>query len=255
MDSRRKYLMPLTAFRAIWTNAFRFIRIAIYPAAAGASIIALVVASSTTVLAQTPDDSLKIYTIELEKAFPFQQPTKGYGIYLGSGLILTTSHFVGRWHYLASYGISLPGEKLPAYIMKNNDAQQSNLALLSVDETRLPLQLRLRRNPLCTDPLKSGDVVVVVNLERVTRDLVVPAEDIPRNLRQNNATFVDEIHAPGSGIFYARTKCFAGIVETLLMKYTARKEGERSMPQTAGFKTRFIPARVIAAFLPEHPKK
>jgi hypothetical protein len=47
--------------------------------------------------AQTADDSLKIYAVNIVRTPPFEKQVTGDGIYLGGGLVITAAHVVGRW--------------------------------------------------------------------------------------------------------------------------------------------------------------
>ena len=46
--------------------------------------------------ADTPDDSLRIYAVNVVHTPPFGRPFIAYGIYLGEGAVLTAAHVVGR---------------------------------------------------------------------------------------------------------------------------------------------------------------
>ena len=50
-------------------------------------------------LKQTPDDSLKIYAVQIVQIRPFKEPSVGDGIYLGRGVVITAAHVVSRWPF------------------------------------------------------------------------------------------------------------------------------------------------------------
>src|SRR5262245_137338 len=116
-----------------------------------AAIFFVIVAAtiiSMPVEAQSPDDSLRIYAVNVVKTTPFQEPFTGYGIYLGKGAVITAAHVIGRWGFLKNPHVLIGGQSLSAKIIKEG-SEQIDLTLLSVDEVQLPVSLRLRRNPLC----------------------------------------------------------------------------------------------------------
>lgn len=110
----------------------------------------MIVAASTCALlpalAQKSDDasildeSLKIYAVNVVKS-RFYETFTGYGIYLGRGAAITAAHVVGRWHILTDLQVMIAGQKLPAKIVKEGSLAKTDLTVLSVDETRLPVSL------------------------------------------------------------------------------------------------------------------
>lgn len=46
---------------------------------------------SVPVQGQSPDDSLRIYAVNVVKTTPFRKPFIGYGIYLGKGAVITAA--------------------------------------------------------------------------------------------------------------------------------------------------------------------
>ena len=61
------------------------------------------------------------------------------------------SRIVG-WPFFTHPRVLIAGQDLRANIIKLSSFEQTDLALLSADETKLPVSLRLRRNPLCKAP-------------------------------------------------------------------------------------------------------
>src|SRR5215475_12830152 len=86
--------------------------------------------------ADPADDSLSIYAVNIIQDPP--QSWTGYGIYLGSGLVLTAAHVVGtaaRTHP----SVRIAGQVLPAALVKEGVFEQIDLTLLRVDERELPV--------------------------------------------------------------------------------------------------------------------
>jgi hypothetical protein len=67
-------------------------------------------------IAQSSDDSLKIYAVDVVKTPPFQRQFTGYGIYLGQGI--TAAHVVGHWPSITQPRVLIAGQDLPARIIK-----------------------------------------------------------------------------------------------------------------------------------------
>src|SRR5262245_49956631 len=95
------------------------------------------------------DDELKIYAVNVVKKAPLKDEFVGYGVYLGGGTVLTAAHVIGNWPALTHPRVRVAGLELPATIVKQGTLEDTDLALLSIDETQLPVSLTLRRNPLC----------------------------------------------------------------------------------------------------------
>src|SRR5690349_8898540 len=65
-----------------------------------------------------PDQSLRIYGVNVVHTPPFKDPFFGYGIYLGQGAILTAAHVVGRLPSYAKPHVIIAGKDLPARVVK-----------------------------------------------------------------------------------------------------------------------------------------
>src|SRR5262245_2545408 len=83
-----------------------------------AIFLVFVAATSMAVHAQSPDDSLRIYAVNVVKTTPFEEPFTGYGIYLGKGAVITAAHVIGRWGFLKNPHVLIAGQSLPAKIIK-----------------------------------------------------------------------------------------------------------------------------------------
>ena len=106
---------------------------------------------------------MKIYAVNVFHSTPFEKTVIGGGVYLRNGLIITASHVVGNWPTFQNPRVLIAGQDLAAHVIKEGSVETVDLALLSVDKSRLPVSLRLRRNPICKRPPKAGTSVLVVD--------------------------------------------------------------------------------------------
>jgi hypothetical protein len=192
--------------------------------------------------AQSPDDDLRIYAVDVINAVPFKNPFSGYGVYLGQSAIITAAHVVGHWSLFMNPTIAIAGEKVSAKVMKEGSFPQLDLALLSVADASLPVSLRLRRDPLCKDVPPTGTEVVVVYPERTVRSRIASAQEIAPQYRRQFGTLIGEQQGSGSGVFDANKKCLLGIMSAAVTRYGYQRRDGR-----LGY---FVPATTIADFLP-----
>ena len=94
----------------------------------------------------------------------------------------------------------IAGRDLPADVIKQGSFDTTDLALLSVDETHLPVSLLLRRNPLCKEPPKAGENVVVVVPGGTVRSRIIS--------RSGSNTFIADVSTTGDSgwVFLMRRK-------------------------------------------------
>jgi len=203
------------------------------------------------VQAQSPDDSLRIYAVNVVKTTPFQEPFTGYGIYLGRGAVITAFHVIGRFAFLKNPHVVIAGQNLPAKIIKEGSLAQTDLTLLSVDEARLPVSLRLRRNPLCKQPPKAGENVIVVVPEKTVRSQIISPLLVQPELQKRFNTLIGEAGASGSGVFDAERRCLMGIISRAIQKYNYRKEDGQIVAEPVGFAGYFVSASQITDFIPQ----
>src|SRR5207245_5489682 len=90
---------------------------------------------------------------------PPQSWGPGRGVYLGKGLVLTAAHVVGSAAHTKPR-VHIAGMELPATAIREGNFEQVDLTLLSVDEQKLPVYLRMRRMPLCDNKPWSGEPVI-----------------------------------------------------------------------------------------------
>jgi hypothetical protein len=213
-----------------------------------ATVLALPLALPS--IAQSSDDSLRIYAVNVVKTLPFQTQFTGYGIYLGQGIVITAAHVVGRWPGITRPRVLVAGQDLPAHIIKQGSYETIDLALLSVDQGQLPINLLLRRNPLCAEPSRPGEDVVDVIPEGTTHTHIISPILIPFELRKKFRTLITTPQRSGSGIFDANSKCLVGIMSAKVSKRRYVMSHGHLMAIADGYAGFFVPAATIASFIP-----
>jgi hypothetical protein len=204
-----------------------------------------------------PDNSLMIYAVKVIHNRPFEEPFSGYGIYLGKGIVITAGHVVGRWPSFISSPRVLFGDKtLPAQIIKQGSPETIDLAILTVDQTNLPVSLRLRRNPLCKEPAQAGENVIVVVAQGIAYSHILTPHTLPPEYRSTFNTFIRDVWIPGgsgSGVFDAERKCLLGIITSKISDDNYRIENGhfvRDLATSTVDVKHFVPASTIRMFLP-----
>jgi hypothetical protein len=182
-----------------------------------------------------------------------QQSWPGYGVYLGNGLILTAAHVAGDVAQTKPHVI-IAGLDLPATLVKQGSLDNVDLTLLSVDGTKLPVGLQMRRTPLCGHPPFAGERVVVAIPEGIAPSRILPRQAIPADLRGRFDTAIADVATTGnsgSGVFDAGDLCLLGIM--------SRKISVTSPPLIVGAPARttdiakyFVPTAQIKAFIPSN---
>lgn len=197
-----------------------------------------------------PDSSLKTYAVNVFHRTPFGKTYIGGGTYLGNGIILTAFHVAGRWRPFQKPRVLIAGQDLPGTIIKNGSLRTVDLALLSIDPSRLPVSLRLRRNPICEGPLKVGTSVLIVTPETVKRSTIISPMAIVPRLRKRFGSLISEPEGSGSGVFDASRKCLLGIISRKISKFGYEMRNGHLVFGSAGFAGYFVPAKKIRAFIP-----
>jgi S1-C subfamily serine protease len=181
-----------------------------------------------------------------------QQPWPGYGVYLGNGLILTAAHVAGNVAQTKPH-VLIAGQDLPAALVKQGSLEGVDLTLLSIDETKLPIRLRMRRIPLCEHPPYAGEAVVVAIPEGTARSRILPRQAIPPDLRGRFDTDIADVATTGnsgSGVFDAADLCLMGIMSRKIsIVQQPLKIG--APPRTKDIAKYFVPAAAIKAFIPQ----
>ncbi len=201
--------------------------------------------------AQEPEDALRVYAVNVVKTPPLETQFVGYGIYLGQGIIITAAHVVGHWPSLTHPTVRIAGQNFPTKILKEGSFQQTDLALLAVDVTKLPSSLQLRRNPLCKDAPRVGMEVIDVLPQRVSRTRVISAMSIAPEFWHRFATLIDTPQDSGSGLFDPERRCLLGIVSAKVMKYSYQLTVRGVTAKPNGFAGYFVPASQILTFIPQ----
>jgi hypothetical protein len=213
-------------------------------------IIITALCTSMPVQAQSSDDALRVYAVNVVKTPPFEKQFTGYGIYLGHGTVITAAHVVGHWPIFTHPRVLIGGLDLPAKVIKEGSLEQTDLALLSVDQAQLPISLRLRRNPLCNGPPLVGTNVIVVYPERTVRSQIISPLLIAPRYRVRFGALISDAEGSGSGVFHAESKCLLGIISRKIQKYNYRDRYGHAIAKPIGFAGYFVPASQIADFIP-----
>jgi hypothetical protein len=189
--------------------------------------------------AQPTDDSLRVYAVNIGT---------NYGVYLGKGLVITAAHVVGRASQtMPSVGIA--GMDLPANALKEGSFERVDLTLLSIDEQKLPIYLRMRRMPLCEKPPWPGEPVIVAVPEGTARSHIMSPRLLPFDVRRRFSTVISDVATTGnsgSGVFDAGSKCLLGIMSRRIY-VRPNGAGESEGKDIAKY---FVPASTIRAFIP-----
>jgi hypothetical protein len=204
------------------------------------------------------DDSLRIYAVNVVHNRPLKEPFIGHGIYLGKGVVITAAHVLGRWpSFISNPQVMIAGQELPAKVIKNGSYETVDLALLSVDEARLPISIQMRRNPLCTRLPTAGENVIVVLSYGTARSRIISPQLLPPKYRTNFNTFISGVSiagGSGSGVFDAQRKCLLGIMSSRLWSYHYLTENGRIVRDlarnTIDIARHFVSASEIAEFMP-----
>jgi S1-C subfamily serine protease len=204
----------------------------------------------TLARAQSDQADLKAIAVHINRT-P-QQPWPGYGVYLGNGLILTAAHVAGNVAQTKPH-VVIAGQDLPAALVKEGSLDSVDLTLLSIDGTKLPVGLQMRRTPLCEHPPRAGEAVVVAIPEGTAPSRILPPSAIPAELRARFDTDIADVATTGnsgSGVFDARDLCLLGIISRKI-SITPRpfKIGEPA--RTIDIAKYFVPAAAIKAFIPQ----
>jgi hypothetical protein len=200
--------------------------------------------------AQSVQAELKALAVHINRT-P-QQPWPGYGVYLGNGLILTAAHVAGNVMQTKPH-VLIAGQDLPAALVRQGSLESVDLTLLSVDGTKLPVGLQMRRTPLCEHAPYAGETVVVAIPEGTAPSTVLPRQAIPAELRGRFDTAIADVAATGnsgSGVFDAADLCLLGIMSRKI-SITQQPLKIGAQPRTTDIAKYFVPAAAIKAFIPK----
>jgi hypothetical protein len=215
-------------------------------------ILGLIIAYSFTgaAFAQDPDESLRLYAVHINRT-P-QQAWTGYGIYLGSGLVITAAHVVG-WAFWNKPRVEIAGKNLATKVVKEGSLNSVDVSLISVDETELPVSLRLRRMTVCPFSPFAEEQVVVVTPEGIARSRVMAPYLLPSNLWDTFNTVIRDVATTGnsgSGVFDENGKCLLGIISRKISGTRTVQENGQTGSENYDIAKYFVPAPAIISFMP-----
>jgi hypothetical protein len=194
--------------------------------------------------ADQQDETFLVYAVNID-----MPSWRGNGIYVGKGLFLTAAHVVGRG-WLTRPKIVIGDQTYPTRVVKEGSSGGTDLTLLAVEESLLPMRLQLRRNPLCSAPPRPGQDVVTIVPEAAVHSHIISPDRLPPDLRKYTSVIEDVATTgnSGSGVFDPRQKCLLGIMSQKFSTSRTRPDtGEVEVHDIAKY---FVPASVIAAFMP-----
>jgi hypothetical protein len=211
------------------------------PTAGGPSVrflvgVCLAIATLATNGAQADptDNWLRTYVIQM--LYGPAQSIGGAGVYVGKGLVITAAHVGGD-------GVRINDINMPAKMVKGGTFETIDLALFSIEEEQLPINLRLLRMPLSQRQLPVGSTVIVASPQRITRSHIASPMLLPPGDRSKFSTLISDTETggrSGSGVFDAEQKCLLGIL-TLLISNKINNKNIASY---------FVPASTILSFVP-----
>jgi hypothetical protein len=210
----------------------------------------ILIASALPCAAEPPDEALLAYAVNVRRTSVLTWASgSGYGIYLGRGVFITAAHVAGR-SWLTRPKIAIRGKEYPTRTIKEGSFEGTDLTLLAVEESLLPMSLRLRRNALCSVPPWPGEEVVTIVPEAAVRSHVIAPQRLPPDVRKFNTVIGDVATTgnSGSGVFDVRQRCLLGIMSRKISQTWTRPDtGKTEVHDVAKY---FVPASVIAAFMP-----
>jgi S1-C subfamily serine protease len=194
--------------------------------------------------AEDSDRSLLQYAVAINQS---AHSRTGSGIYLGNGFVLTASHVVGR-----ASSVTIVGRDLPTRVIKQDSFEQTDLALLAIDEGQLPIPLRPKGISLCKAPPWPGQDVMTVVPEEVVHSRVLSPVWLPLAVRKYNTVISDVARTgnSGSGVFDAKDKCLLGIMSRKISEILRPKKTSGRDQEIIDIAKYFVPASVITEFLP-----
>jgi S1-C subfamily serine protease len=210
--------------------------------------LVLTFVGATSTFAQDANASLQLYAVYI-----FQSPTKtpvGTGVYLGNGYVITAAHVIGL-SLLEDVRVKFAAQELPAKLVKRGQFHDVDLSLLSVDEHLLPVALQLRRMPVCTNSLWTGEDVIVATPEGLAPSHVMSPSSLPRGLSPKYRTAIADVATTGnsgSGVFDAHRKCLLGIISGVIRSPSKPDSDPRTPRDIAKF---FVPSATINNFIPQ----
>lgn len=200
----------------------------------------------TNALAEDASETLLPYAVHIHRT-PVQSWT-GYGIYLGGGIFITAAHVVGR-AWMTAPKVVIGGDEYPTQVIKEGSLEGTDITLLSVEESLLPMRLRLRTMSLCKTAPVPGQQIITVIPEGIAHSQILDPKRLPPETRRFNTVIADVARTgnSGSGVFDLRQRCLLGIMSRKI----SATENRGSRRQTRDVAKYFVSAADIAKFLPE----
>lgn len=205
-------------------------------------------ALNQTLHAQDSAQSLKIYAVHIIEG-P-NDVTSGNGVYLGSGFVLTAAHVAAA--VLQTIKVAVGPQRLPAGLVKRGEFLGVDLALLSIEDGKLPTGLRLRRMPLCKKPPWPGEQIIVATPEAVAQSHVIEPFLLPHDLDPKFRTAISDVDTTGnsgSGVFDLDEGCLQGIISAKIREVRRRPGNGQATEQSYNVAKYFVPSPVIAEFI------
>jgi hypothetical protein len=115
------------------------------------------------------------------------------------------------------------------------------------------VSLRLRRLPICKNPPTTGEQVIVAVPEGIAYSRVISPALLPRNLDPKFRTAISDVATTGnsgSGVFDANRGCLLGIISAKIQQSQIEQENGHAVREKRDVAKYFVPAPVIAEFIP-----
>lgn len=176
---------------------------------------------------------------------------RGNGVYLGQGLVLTAVHVVPRPHEAGPI-IVVAGRQLQGTVIKYGDFESVDLAIVKIDETELPYNIRhLPFLSVCSSDPEIGQRVVVATADNIAPSHIVSADRFAPNIAHRFRSLIADVDTTGnsgSGIFDAASECLLGIMSRKVEEFTVYRQNgiETRRPKLRA--KYFIPASSIREF-------
>jgi hypothetical protein len=193
------------------------------------------------------DDEFHAYAVNVVKS---PKPLwTGYGIYLGSGRVITAAHVSeGR----ADPSVVIDGVTLDATYLIRGAFEGVDVSLLAVDERLVPARVGLRRMELCDTPALPGQDVAVAVPEGVAHSRILPPKLLPKVAKGRFETLIADVATTGnsgSGVFDTVKGCLMGIMSRKIQVPVVNVKDARRSQTMVDFAKYFVPAAEIKAFL------
>ncbi len=150
--------------------------------------------------------------------------------------------------------VVIAGQDLPATLVKQGSLESVDLTLLSIDGTKLPVGLQMRRTPLCERAPYAGERVVVAIPEGTALSKVLPRQAIPADLRGRFDTRLLTSPPPAIPARACLTPpicaCWGSSAARFRSSSTPLKLGAPA--RTTDIAKYFVPAAEIKAFIPQN---